>query len=67
MPEDKAEFDAKSEQVKEQLKRKFPDLFTDPQSLLHLPPLRHQNHRIELEEGVMLPQSRGLPRLSHMD
>ena len=64
MAEDKAEFDAKSEQVKEQLKREFPDLFTDPQSL---PPLRHQNHRIELEEGAMLPKSRGLPRLSHTE
>jgi molecular chaperone DnaK (HSP70) len=49
--EDKAEFDAKSEQVKEQLKHEFPDLFTDPQSL---PPLRHQNRRIELEEGATL-------------
>ena len=64
MAEDKAEFDTKSEQVKEQLKREFPDLFTDPQSL---PPLRHQNHRIELEEGAMLPKSRGLPRLSHTE
>jgi hypothetical protein len=64
MAEDKAEFDAKSEQVKEQLKREFPDLFTDPQSL---PPLRHQNHRIELEEGATLPKSRGLPHLSHTE
>jgi hypothetical protein len=64
MEEDKAEFDAKSEQVKEQPKREFPDLFTDPQSL---PPLHHQNHRIELEEGAVLPKSRGLPRLSHTE
>jgi len=45
---EKAEFELKSERVKEQLRFEFPDLFTDPQSL---PPLRHQNHRIELEEG----------------
>jgi hypothetical protein len=64
MAEEKAEFDLKSEQVKEQLKHEFQHLFTDPQSL---PPLRHQNHRIELEEGATLPKLRGLPRLSHKE
>jgi len=43
------------------LKSEFPELFADPQAL---PPLRWQNHRIELEEGATLPKSRGLPRLS---
>ena len=37
---EKAEFELKSERVKEQLRFEFPDLFTDPQSL---PPLRHIN------------------------
>ena len=64
MAEEQEEFKHKSERVKAQLKSEFPELFAEPQSL---PPLRWQNHRIELEEGATLPKSRGLPRLSHTE
>ena len=64
MAEEKEEFDRKSEDVKQQLMKEFPTLFTDPHCL---PPLRWQNHRIELEEGAVLPKPRGLPRLSHTE
>jgi len=47
--------------IKAQLRAEFPRLFETPD---HLPPLRWENHRVDLETGARDPPVRGLPRMS---
>ena len=51
----------KSDQVKAELIAEFPDVFCKPTSL---PPLRWENHRMEVLPGSKMPMARGLPRMS---
>jgi hypothetical protein len=59
--EDQKPMAAASARMKAQLKEEFPRLFSEPTSL---PPLRWENHRVELEPGARAPPVRGLPRMS---
>ena len=52
------------DQIKAELLQEFPDLFVESDKL---PPMRWQNHRIQLEEDAQLPRARGLPKLSHAE
>ena len=49
---------ATSAELKEKLRKEFPVLFEDPKTL---PPLRWDNHAVELEPGARAPPVRGLP------
>ena len=55
------ELQATSERVKAELLAEFPDVFTEPKVC---PPLRWENHRMELLPGAKVPTARGLPRMS---
>ena len=58
---DKQDMAATSAELKEKLHKEFPVLFEDPKTL---PPLRWDNHAVELEPGARAPPVRGLPRMS---
>ena len=58
---DRKHMAAASARMKAQLKQEFPRLFSEP---MGLPPLRWENHRVELEPGARAPPVRGLPRMS---
>ena len=58
---EKQALQATSAQVKAELIEEFPEVFTDPTSC---PPLRWENHRMELLPGAKIPTARGLPRMS---
>ena len=59
--QDKLDMAGSSARIKERLREEFPTLFTVPE---HLPPLRWDNHRGDLEPGARPPPVRGLPRMS---
>ena len=50
-----------SARIKAQLRAEFPGLFETPD---HLPPLRWENHRMDLETGARYPPVRRLPWMS---
>jgi len=58
---DKLRMADSSARIKDQLRAEFPRLFETPD---HLPPLRWENHRVDLETGARYPPVRGLPRMS---
>jgi len=59
--QDKQNMAAASAEFKERLKVEFPTLFQEPRKL---PPLRWENHVIDIEPGARAPPVRGLPRMS---
>ena len=61
MREQQTELQAESDRIKADLIQEFPDVFQEPD---RLPPLRWENHRMELLPDSRLPQARGLPRMS---
>ena len=61
---DKQEMQATSEKVKADLLEEFPDVFTEPRVC---PPLRWENHRMEILPGAKIPTARGLPRMSKVE
>ena len=61
MQKEQAALQERSDKVKEELVAEFPDVFQEPESL---PPLRWENHRMELLPDSKLPVPRGLPRMS---
>jgi hypothetical protein len=62
---EQAELQATSDRVKQELMTEFPEVFNkDPRTC---PPLRWQNHRVELEPGAKMPMPRGLKKMSKME
>ena len=59
--QDRIDMSDASARIKEDVQKEFPKLFLIPDTL---PPLRWDNHRVELEEGAIHPLVRGLPRMS---
>ena len=61
MEQEQEKLQVKSDTVKAELLKEFPDVFREPDAL---PPLRWENHRMELLPNSKLPVARGLPRMS---
>ena len=64
MKDEQAALQEKSDTVKADLIAEFPDVFCKPTSL---PPLRWENHRMEVLPGSKMPMARGLPLMSEAE